>query len=222
MAVIEGGVSGLLGEVGLGAAIPSHVVTKPTPYGNLGHYRISRRLVPASTTLAGTLWTFRNPSASGILAIVTQIRLRTLQVAAPTAAIEDRFSVRIARSYTVADSTNSNSIAPASNMQELRTSMGASGIQVREASAAAGASGGTKTLDTDAIVTGSIWAMAAISASSGSTVEALLYKAEMGHGEHPLVLAADEGFYITNDNNMGTASGIVLFVDIAWSEATLF
>lgn len=223
MAVIEGGVSATLAEVGLGAAVGMHVIAKPTAYGNLGHYRIARRFSPATTTLTGNLWTFRNPTASSILAVVTSVRLRVLQTGAPTAAIEDRFSLKIARAYTVADTTGSASIAAAANMQELRTSMGTSAAQVREANIAAGASGGTKTLDTDFIATGAQWIPVAVpTGGSNPASEVFNFQPFVQAGEHPLVLAADEGFLLSNDNALGAASGIVLYLDLAWAEVTLF
>lgn len=223
MAVIEGGVSAELAGVGVEAAKPLHTVIKPLPYGALGHYRIARRLVPAGTTLAGNLWTLRNPTASGILVVVKRVFLRAVQVAAPTAAIEDIFNLKMARGYTVADATGSASIAPAANMQEVRTSMGAAAAQVREANIAAGASGGTKTLDTDAIATGSLWVAAALASGNGNGPTTILdYYPNVADGEHPVVLAADEGLILANANNFGATSGIVLHIELYWAEVTTY
>jgi hypothetical protein len=165
---IVGGVSGSVAEVGVGASIPLHTVIKPLPYGALGHYRVARRLVPAGTTTAGNLWTLRNPTASGILVVVKRVLLKVVQNAAPTAAVEDIFTLKVARAYTVADTTNSAAISPASAMQKMRTSMGNAAAQVRESNAAGGASGGTKTVDTDAIATGSVWVAAALASGQGT------------------------------------------------------
>lgn len=220
---VVGGVSGSIQEVGVGAAIPAHVVIKPLPYGALGHYRIARRLVPAATTTAGNLWTLRNPTASGILVVVKRIQLRAVQNAAPTAAVEDIFTLKVARAYTVADTTNSASIAPSANMQEMRTSMATATAQVRESSAAGGASGGTKTTDTDAISTGSLWVAAALASGQGNGPTTILdYYPQVADGEHPIVLAADEGLLLANTNSFGTASGIALHVEIYWAEVTLY
>jgi hypothetical protein len=220
---VIGGVSGAVAETGVAPAIPLHVVVKPLPYGALGHYRIARRLVPASTTLAGILWTMRNPTASGILVVIKRVSLRAVQVAAPTAAIEDIFTVKVARAYTVADTTNSASIAPASGMQDLRTSMANAVTQVREASAAAGASGGTKTPDTDAISTGSTWVAAALASGQGNGPTTVLdYYPNVADGEHPLVLASDEGLLVSNANNFGATSGITLHIEMYWAEVTAY
>jgi hypothetical protein len=123
----------------------------------------------------------------------------------------------------VADTTNSASIAPAANMQEMRTSMATASMQVRESSAAAGASGGTRTLDTDGFVTGSAWVSAALaSGQSNGPVDVLNYSPRVADGEHPIVLAADEGIVVSNGNNFGATSGIVLMIDFAWAEVTLY
>jgi hypothetical protein len=164
MAVLTG--TGGNAETGVAASLPLHVVIKPLPYGSLGHYRIARRLAPAASTTAGNLWTFRNPTASGILTVVKRIRVRVVQIANPTAAVEDRFSLKIARGYTIADTTGSASIAPSANMQEVRTSMATATAQVRESNAAGGASGGTKTTDTDAIAIGSAWIVGTLPTAS--------------------------------------------------------
>jgi hypothetical protein len=220
---IVGGVSGSVADVGVAASVPLHTVIKPLPYGALGHYRVARRLVPAGTTTAGNLWTLRNPTASGILVVVKRVQLRVIQNAAPTAAVEDIFTLKVARGYTVADTTNSAAISPASAMQKMRTSMGNAAAQVRESNAAGGASGGTKTVDTDAIATGSVWVSAALASGQGNGPSTVLdYYPNVSDGEHPIVLVADEGILLANTNAFGTASGISMHAEIYWAEVTLY
>lgn len=218
-ATIEGGVSGSIQEVGIGAALGAHVIVKPLP-GN--HYRVARRLTPAGTTLAGKLFTFRNPTASGFLAVIKRVKLVVIQVAAPTAAIQDDFTLKVARGYTIADTTNGTDIAAAANMQEMRSSMGTSICQIREASAAAGISGGTSTLDTNSISTGGVWVAAALGSYLAAPQTIFDYYPNVADGEHPLVLAEQEGFQIANSNNFGAVSGIVLHVEFYWGEVTLY
>lgn len=222
MSVIEGGSSAELMGVGLEASAPGHATIKPLAYGIGGHYRVARRFTPAGTTLAGNLWTFRNPSASGLVMVIGRVSLRAVQIAAPTAAIEDRFNLKVARSYTVADATGSASIAPTAAMQEMRTSMASAVAQIREANVAAGASGGTKTLDTDAIATGSFWVAAAVPGAMQAPVPILDYYPSVADGQHPLLLAPDEGFIIANENNFGATSGIILHLEINWAETTVY
>ena len=129
----------------------------------------------------------------GHLVVVKRIFLRAVQVGAPTAAIEDIFNLKIARAYTVADTTGSASIAPASGMQEIgrRWRTPYPGPRVQRCG---GCIGGTKTDDTDAIATGSFWVSAALaSGQSNGPTTILDYYPNVADGEHPVVLASDEG-----------------------------
>jgi hypothetical protein len=145
-----------------------------------------------------------------------------LQVGAPTAAIEDWFKLTFVRSYTVADTTGSVSIAAAANMQKLRTSMGNSIAELREANVAAGCSGGTKTLDGNPLITGSVWVLAALPTGAGQPGLVMDLTPDMARGEHPIVLAQNEGLCLENGNAFGAASGIVLHTMVSWSEVATF
>jgi hypothetical protein len=197
------------------------VTPRYVDYGSLGHYQISRRFAPAASTTAGNLWTFRWTDATRF-AVLTLLRLKVIQVAAPTAAIEDIFNAKIARGYTLADTTGSGSIAPAASMQKMRTSMGNSLAEVRESSAAAGASGGTKTVDGDAFATGSVWVTAALGSLLYAPQTVLEYKPDMAAGECPIILAQNEGILVANTNSFGTASGIILHFQLAWAEVAAY
>lgn len=216
--ILVGGTTASKQEVGAAASLPAHVVAKPL-HGD--HYRVSRRFVPAGTTTTGILWAFRNPTASGKVMVLKRARLRGLNIAAPTAAIEDRFSLRIARGYTVVDPTNAASISPAAAMQKMRTSMANAAAQVRESNAAAGISGGTRTLDTDGIATGSLWVPAAVAAAPAAPLDIFDYLPSQSD-EHPDAMVADEGWVLQNENAFGATSGIVLFLDLYWAEVNAF
>lgn len=192
------------------------VSVKPLDYGTGGIFRIARRFVPAASQTAGVLWTFRNPHATKLV-VINRIRLRVLQVGAPTAAIEDQFSVKFARSYTVADNTGAVSIAPASAMQKLRTDMGNSVVQIQETNAAGGISGGTKTLDANPIINGGIWVVGAVQTTPAQEMNEVF-----DYHERVMVCATNEGFVISNDNALGTASGITIYLTLDWSEVDSF
>ena len=189
------------------------------PISGRGHYRVSRRLVPAATTLAGILWAARFTSA-GKLAVILDVKLDVLQVGAPTAAIEDQFTLSRATGYTATDTTGSVAITPAAGKQKMKTTYDDALLVLRESNIAAGASGGTKTIDTDPLARGSLWVLAALSAAGGAPVEVLRYQPGIMNGESPLILAPDEGLVLENKNAFGTASGIVLSLTMAWLEAT--
>lgn len=188
----------------------------------LGHYIVSRRFVPAGTTLAGILWSLRNPTASVVTGVLLRARLRALQVAAPTAAIEDRFNLKVARAFTVAETTNGTDISPAAAMQKNRTTMSNGVLTLHESAVAAGITGGTKTLDTNPIATGSLWVLAALPTGEGRMIDIFDYAPRVQDGEHPVVLAAEEGVQIANENAFGATSGIILQLETLWAEATRY
>lgn len=198
------------------------LTSAPILDGLKGQFRVARRFTPASTTTAGILWALRNPTASTVLAVLLRARLRAIQVGAPSAAIEDRFNLTIARSYTVMDTTNGTDIAPTTGKQKLRATMADAALQIRESSAAGGASGGTKTLDPNPIATGSFWVLAALPTGEGRAIDIFDYAPDPALGEHPLVLAADEGVVIQNENAFGATSGIVLQLETVWAEVSRY
>lgn len=195
------------------------VAYKPPDYGQGGSFRLARRFVPAATTLAGILWAFRNPHATRLV-LVDRVRLQVLQIAAPTAAIEDRFSINRVTGYTVEDTTGSISITPGTAKQRLRSTSASSIVTIREANVAAGASGGTRTADDNPLVVGALWVPIALQTASiqPPTVVIDYYPIQA----HPLVLGQNEGFTINNDNAFGAAQGIVLYADFHWTEVDTF
>lgn len=194
------------------------VSIKGIAYGAGGNFRVARRFVPQASQTAGILWGFRNASSS-LLVVLNRVTLSVLQVGAPTAAIEDRFSLIRARSYTVDDTTGSAAITPAANEQKLRSTSANSAVVIRESTAAGGATGGTSTLDTNPMYTGSLWVPIALQTAS---IEPPTVIFQSDSDTHPLVLQQNEGFQIKNDNALGTASGIVLYLNLDWAEVSTY
>lgn len=192
---------------------------KPLDYGTGGVFRLSRRLVPAASQ-TGILWVFRNAHATR-LAVVDRIKLQLLQVAAPTAAIEARFSVIRAFSYTVIDGTGITAITPAANEQKLRSTSANAVTAVLEANVAAGASGGTRTVDTNPIASGAVWVPAALQTASIQAPTPVIDYHPVA-GLHPLVCGTNEGFFIRSDVTLGATTGVVLLLDLQWTEVDTF
>jgi hypothetical protein len=221
MALIAGGVSGALLGVGLEASSPAHFVAKPTPYGNLGHYRVARRYALINSQAAGAiLVAARNISANPV--IVKRLYMRLLQTSAPTAAIEARISATIARGYSVSDSTNGTLLTLSGNNAKKRTSMATPGLEIRETTVAAGATGGTKVLDADAFMKMSLWELLAVPTGGPVPEVTREYSPNVRDGEHPFLLAQNEGFVITNDAVLGAAAAGILYYEIDWVEATTY
>ena len=180
-------------------------------------YRLSRRLVPTASQTACVLWAFRN--ASSVTAQLLQAKLQLLQIGAPTAALEDRFSLTVARTYSAGDTTGGANITPNSGKQDVTAGSGnTSQVAVHESNVAGGLTGGTKVLDSDPIALGSVWVPAAVPTASVQAPTLLFDYRPDAAGEIGLLLPNPRGFVITCDNALGTASGIILLLDLMWAE----
>lgn len=192
---VVGGVSGQVTEVGVGAALPLHVAAKPIPYGSLGHYRCATRTRLVITQAANSrLFEVRNAHASNLL-IPTSIHIQWRQgpLDTHTATIEDSLDVYKATAFSVVDPTGSP-VTPLTTA--LRTSMGASAVQVRAnalAGLAAGITGGTLTLEASPFLQLSNFLLAApVATAVPPPVAEVLWRASVDAAEHPLVLAPNE------------------------------
>jgi len=221
MAVIEGGVSAALMGVGAEAAVAAHFTAKPIAHGSLGHYQVARRFALINAQAANAiLVAFRNTSANP--AVLMRLRMFLLQTTAPTAAIEVRLSATAARSYSASDATNSTALTLTGNNAKKRSTMGTSGVEIRETTVAAGATGGTKTLDADKFATLAMWETAVVP-TAGPVPDALYeYKPSLGDGGHPFVFANNEGFIVMNDAVLGAAAAGILYYEIDWAEVAAF
>lgn len=220
MAVIEGGVSAALVGVDAEAAKPMHITAKPVPYGALGHYRFARNIPLLVTQAAnGTLLSFRWGDATR-LAVIGKIKLSVMQTAAATATIMPRFEVFIARGFTVSDSVGTV-LTLSGNSFKKRTSMGTSLVtDIRHSAVAAGLTVGTRTLDADPI----------LSLSTNQTIttpNSYLYTSELdigaADGNHPIILAQNEGIIVRGPTTVFGAAGTAdLVVEISWAEVASY
>jgi len=151
MAVMEGGTSGALQEVGVAAASAAHMQMKPPPHGALGHYRTAVRMsIVASQAANSRLFEIRN-TATNII-VITGLNLKWIQTAAHTAAILDSLDVFRVTGFTAVDTTNT--VTPTATVKRT-AGMAASpgGAAIRHATVAgiaAGMTGGTLTKDGNA------------------------------------------------------------------------
>jgi hypothetical protein len=127
-----------------------------------------------------------------------------------------------ATGWTVAG-TGGTRATPAALLKR-RTSMGSTLVAASDiAIATTAALGvGTKTLETLAL--SSINAAGPITASLNGTIIApgtLLWQAEVGDGEHPLVLAQNEGFVITVPAVPATGTWAAA-ISVDWAEVTAY
>jgi len=193
-------------------------------YGVQGHYRVAQRVALVATQAANSrLFELRNSSAH-VLVIPTRIGVRWIQTAAHTAAIEDSLDLYRATGFTAVDTADVATPTASVKRTSGMTAQGSMVAQVRHVTAtgvAAGMTGGTLTADTNPLAQLPAWLLAA--QPTGSTVfpmEADLLQS--GMGEHPLVLAQNEGFVIRNRVLLGAAAGSSVYFDISWAEVPTF
>ncbi len=211
------GSGGVVADVGGTGYRALKVQEMPLEYGAFGHYRLATTVsLLAAQAANGTLLSFRWADASR-LAIIHTIRLKCMQTAAATATIMPIFEVFAARSFTTSDSVGT-AITLTGNSMKRRTSMGTTLVtDIRKSAAAAGVTAGTRTLDADPF-------LHLLTNQAITTPNATLYEAVYdAQGDHPLVLAQNEGFIVRGPSVVFGAAGTAnLVVGVVWAEVASF
>lgn len=234
MATIEGGTSGALVGVGAQAASPLHVEARPVSYGALGHYRIHAQTgtlaaaLAAGTASAGHVFAFRWADATR-LAVITKLKTRFLPLTPFTAATltdHSSFDAYIVRSYTASHAAGT-ALTPTSNSAKMRASMGTSLVTDVRISTTAALTNGTETFDAfpfaQSLRKGNrVNPAAATEEVVMPTFDGMDLDFSMGDGDHPIVLAQNEGIVIRNRTVWPAAGTGLLSVLIAWAEVTAF
>lgn len=231
MALIEGGSSGNIAEVGATGASPLHVVNKPTPYGSLGHYQVAVLTGEIAAGIAGAseilqfYWT-----SSTVLALIQEVSIISVHSVTGFTAGFGQLDLTIARSWTAAG-TGGGTTTLTTNNAKMRTSMGTSALGELRVATTAALTAGTKTLDAnrvgyarfqvDATANKILLGSAGASATSGNiNQDYKLYSADLANGEHPLTLAANEGFVVRT--TMPATGTWVAYFKIKWAEVPAF
>jgi hypothetical protein len=234
MAVLEGGVSGVLAGVGVQSSSGLHVEARPISYGALGHYRIQAQTgtmaaaLAAGTASAGHVFAFRWGDATR-LAVVTRFRTRFLPLTPFTAATltdHTSFDAFVVRGYTGSHG-GGTALTPTGNNAKMRTSMSTSLVTDIRLSATAALTTGTQTFDAFPFAQ-SLRKGNRVNPATG-TEEILMPQMDgidldfdMAGGDHPLVLAQNEGVVLRNRTLWPAAGTGVLSVLIAWAEVASF
>jgi hypothetical protein len=220
MAVQVQGNGGTVAEVDGTSFRALRTTPRPVDYGTLGHYRIAQNIALVVTqAVNGSLFSFRWGDATR-LAVIQKIKLSCAQTAAATATIAPNFQVFIARSFTASD-TVGTAVTLTGNSMKKRTSMGTTLLtDARFSAVAAGLTAGTRTLDAAPIL--EMPAQQTI-----TTINPALYTAELdigaGDGNHPIVLAQNEGLIVRGPTVVFGAAGTAnLIVEVSWAEVTAY
>lgn len=234
MAIQIQGNGGVVAEVDGSTFRAARVAARPIDYGAFGHYRMQAvtgtlaAALAAGTASAGHVFAFRWGDATRIC-VVTKFKTRFLPLTPFTAATltdHTSFDAFICRSYT-ASHAGGTALTPTSNNQKMRTSMGASLLTDARISTTAALTNGTETFDAQAFAQSlrkgnRVNPTAATEEVIMPTVDALDLDLDMSSGDHPIVLAQNEGIVVRNRTVWPAAGTGILSVSIAWAELSAF
>jgi len=225
MAIQVQGFGGVIADVDGTTFRALRITSRPINYGSLGMYRLGAvsGTIAAALGAGAEMFQFRWPDATN-LALVYKVFISAGANVAATAAGLCSFVMTAARSWTAAGSGGTR-LALTTNNCKLRTSMGTSLVNDAGISTTAGLTAGTKTLDATnmgaqsvTIGTGAITTAVSLMLLN----DARLFDSD-GEGQHPLILAQNEGFVIRNGAVVFPATMTWNFgVQVVWAEAAAF
>jgi hypothetical protein len=235
MALQVQGAGGSVVEAGAFAAEGIHSIAKPQDFGALGHYAavLTTGTVGAGMGALGELVQMRWVDATGKIALIHEVQvLKFRNVATAWTAGQFIFDVCRSTGWTV-DGTGGNAVAVTDPQMQLRSSMGNSLFSTGFRLATTAALGaGTKNLDTNPFgaTYGMVDAVAVkfhipqsnvvTTASPAAGPGIPLWKTDIASGEHPIVLALNEGISI-RATVPATGTWDASFL-VKWSELTAF
>jgi hypothetical protein len=225
IAIIGNG--GTVAEVDGTAFRGLRTTNRPVDYGVLGHYKasVTTGAMAAGLSADSEILQFRWTDATR-LAVISRLSLDGMYATTAFVAGQIRVYATIARGFSAAG-TGGATVTLTGNNQKRRTSMGSSLTgEIRVATTAA-LTAGTKTLDGASVgQSNSHSAQFGIAApvigfvgpATGPNVD--LIAVDMASGEHPIVLAANEGLIV---RAVVPGTGVwTLGMTVVWAEVTAF
>lgn len=203
------------------------ITSRPINYGSLGMYRVGAVSGTMAAALAANaeIFQLRWPDATN-LALLYKLSIGAGANVAATAAALIAFRLTRATAWTAAG-TGGTRITLTTPNAKLRVSMGAPLVNDMGIATTAGLGVGTKTLDTTdmgAIARG-IGTGALTTSNNFSFLDVedgKMFDAD-GEGQHPLIMAQNEGFVIRSGTNAFPAAMTWHFaVNVVWAEAAAF
>lgn len=227
MATVDSPISGL----GSAAVDPTRLALRaslsPIEYLNVqnnttnagGHYAMfgsSSALAFNGGVIAGN---FRY-TGTGVCIILRAFATVTV-VTAVTAQRNDPLLLKQVRSYTVDDSTNGTLLTATGNNGKRRANMATCQATMRVAGNVAGMTGGTSTVDSNAIGAMAMGASALGALGTGMPT-ADLYKWDKSGGDYPLCLVQNEGLQLLSGATTIATGTIIIGWGVEWVEAPAF
>lgn len=225
MAVIDGGASAALAGVGAETGSPLHIVGKPCPYGAQGHYALAQTTgtIAAALVASAQLFTWRWTDATRFCVVTSvEASFQALTLFTPATLVD--FGFDLFRVTAVSAGGGGTAIA---SFSKLRASMansllGATDVRIATTAALTALT----TLDGNPIAQslGDPQRVNPAAATEEQRVNdpTLIWKPDIGGGEHPLVLSQNEGFVIRNRAVWPAAGTGILQVRVRWAEVTAY
>lgn len=228
MAVIEGGTTGSLAEVGNAAALAQHVTIKALPHGSLGHYRVAATTGTLAATLAASSQLFYLRWTDATRFFVLHKFTAQFQTLTPfTAATLTDFGFDLFKATAVSAGGGGTDLG-ASVKTKMRSTMGASLLDSAGLMRISTTAALTALTTLDALPIAQSVGDANLTNPAGGTEEprvndpTLTYVADLANGEHPLVLAQNEGIVLRNRTVWPAAGTGLVTVNMVWSEVSAF
>lgn len=226
------GASGSVAEVGAFAAEGQHVIAKPTDHGALGHYRfqVVTGTLAAAQAASNQYLQFKWTDATRF-AVIKKVWSGFQTLTRFTAGTITDFGLDLfmVRSYAAGAAAT---LTLTGDNQQLRTSMGASLAAVTIATT--GGLTAATTLDAhpigqtigghgnQVVPSATLFGSMDTLAVNGHETGGLLYRCSLDAGEHPIVLAQNEGLVIRNRAVWPAAGTGIYSFGMVWCECTAF
>lgn len=197
-----------------------------SPKNALGQYRIgvSSGLITGAAIVAGAPLFSARWGSTTRLAVITRLSAYYVVTTAFTGVQELGLEAVLARGFTASDS-GGTALTLTTNNAKMRTSQDTSSFTDIRIAAATLLTAGTRTLDTQAIegFSGISHDPNAAAGTAQIVAQPWLgfdWMATPANGEHPIVLAQDEGVVVRNTIAFPAAGAVRLWVKMAWAEVS--
>ena len=217
-----------LGSVDLSGA--QRVTARPIASGTLGHYRFSvvTGTLAAALAAGAVVFSARWGDATRFAALL-RFRLRFMPLAPFTAAtLSDHtsFDAVVGRTFS-ASHTGGTGLTLTGNSFKMRASMGSTLFTDLRIATTAALAGGTVTLDPHPLAS-TLRKGNRVNVAAGteevieSSNNALDIDFSTGDGQHPLILATNEGLVVRNRTVWPAAGTGILQVEMVWAEVAAY
>ena len=204
------------------------VASKPLDYGALGHYQFAMTsgILAAALAANAVVFSFRWSDTTR-LAVLTYLKLSFQALTPFTAATltDFGFDGYVGRSFS-ASHTGGTAATLTGNSGKARTSMGTTLLGDMRISSTAALGGGTVTADGNAFIASlgdTQWVNPAAATEEQNVNDPTLeYKPDIAGGEHPIVLAQNEGIMLWNRGVWPAAGTGIIQVTSRWAEVTSY